>query len=266
MALTREIKEKLKNIENESGSYLTVERYNIHRGDLPTWNKLKKQYKFESFDELISAAGLTGKQEYIKKENLIKAISNFKILNKEHGYISKEIYRSSGLTPSTSYIYEHYKNKETNENGFEYVARIAQVNLENRYYNSEQLLKNFKKTIKELGYIPTVKHYRELSLTPGVSTLSSNGFTWSEALKKAGYKIKNEERNQKVCTSKDCFNLIEFQNNELYCEDCYKELRRLLIQKVDEMDIDMLRESVKKLIYRGNNEKTIFELTQIQAF
>lgn len=265
MTLSREIVAKLKNIEKESGSYLTIERYNLHRGELPTWSKLKKQYKLENFEALIAAAGLSSKQEYIKKENLIKAISNFKILNKEHGYITKEIYRNSGLTPSTSYIYEHYKNQD-GENGFEYVARLAQVNLENRYYNEEQLLRSLKKTIKELGYIPSVKNYKELSLSPSVSTLSSNGLTWNEALKKAGYKINKTGKNQKVCTNSDCYNLIEFEDNELYCENCYRELRKLLIQNLDEMDIDTLRESMKKLIYRGNNEKTILELTRIKVY
>ncbi|QSF43473.1 hypothetical protein [Paenibacillus tianjinensis] len=252
--IDNKLKTKLKQLEEEYG-YVNVELYDSKRGtEYPSSTTIKKMYGLSLLD-ILKDQKIKSKDEYLIIKNRPVSISNMKLLYLEHGEISKSLYSEAKLLPSSEYITKHY--------GWENIAKEANVKLANAQYNSkEDVIKELKIIIKELGYIPTSKEYESLRLKPSQETLRKYGFTFSEAMRKSGYRTYNKSVTikDKVCSNKDCYRQFTPTEDEIYCEPCFKELRSRLIKEIEGMSPQRLKEICQRLIYAGNKQNTILDI------
>lgn len=257
MMLNKELALKIQEVAKSSGGYLTVKLYDKNRGDLPSWEYIRTKYNI-SFKEMLKILNICSKEEYLFRKNRIRAIGNFKLINLEYGFVSKKIYDGLKYSPSSDYISTHF--------GWTDIAKEAGVRLDRgKYTGIEEVISDLKKSIKTLGYIPTSTEYKKMSIKPTQDILSSWGVTWSEAMKKAGYKPygKSISVHDRVCSSDDCFR--QFTPNadqRLLCSQCYKQCRAKLAKSIENMNRTRLEEVCKKLIFNGNTEKNILELSK----
>lgn len=257
MVVDKALAKKIKAIADSLGGYLTAALYDENRGDLPSWDTLRSKYNI-TFKELLESLKILSKEEYLIRKNRIKAISNFKIINLEYGYVSKKLYDELKYSPSSDYISTHY--------GWVEIAKEAGAKLDRGQYTSiEELIAELKNSIKVLGYIPTSTEYRKMSIKPSQDSLSSWDITWTEAMKKAGYRPygKSVLVHDKVCDNDDCYRqFTPTEDQQILCNQCYKELRAKLAKSIKNMNRVRLEEVCQKLIYNGNTEKNIIELTK----
>ncbi|MNH75610.1 hypothetical protein D3C73_278540 [compost metagenome] len=241
---------------NRAGGYLTAELYNKNRAEgMPSWDTLKQRLGI-SFDDFLNKCEVKNKSEFLLEANKIKAISNFKILNLEFGEVSKVIYDSEKLLPSSEYITKHFGWKET--------AEAAGVKLANSQYQSEkELLNELKSSIKKLGYIPTSSEYKSLRLKPTADVMRNHNIEWSLAMKKIGFKPygKTVKIKDKVCFEDHCYRqFTPSTGNELYCDECFKQMRSRIIKNLDNMSAVRLKQVCEKLIYNGNSQSQLLNI------
>ncbi|MGM1044818.1 MAG: hypothetical protein ACQEXX_01590 [Bacillota bacterium] len=255
MKLDKDLKKSIKSIAEVCGGYLTTSLYDENRGDLPSWDTIRTKYKI-TFSDLLVELQIKTKEEYLIQKNKVKVISNMKLLNLEHGHVSKKIYDDSKMLPSTDYITRHY--------GWNDIAKEANVKLaQGQYIDLEDMIKQLKGSIKKLGYIPSSTEYKDLLLKPSQDSLSTQGITWTEAMKKAGYKPYGKAVNVKdiICSNDDCYRQFTPKDaGEKYCDPCFKQLRSVIIKELKHMNSTKLEEICTKLIYLGNSQKNILDI------
>jgi hypothetical protein len=251
MRINNKFIDEIQNISKISGGFLTIESFNKNRGSMPAWETLKKQLDGIDFNKFLEKCNVLNKEEYTKKINRTKAISNFKLLSLEHGVVSKSLYDSKKLSPSSEYISKHY--------GWSEIAKASNVKLANSQYLSiEDLVKDLKETIKALGYIPTSSEYKQIGAKPSQDSINTFGVSWGEAMRKAGYKPygKVVEVKDKICVEHNCYRQFTPQNpSEVYCDGCFKAIRQRVINDLDSYDKYTLKEICKKLIYVSTSQK-----------
>jgi hypothetical protein len=258
MNLDKDTIDGIREAAAKAGGYLTTELYNKNRGNLPAWETLKVKLDNISFSDLLKKCDILDKEEFSRKENRIKAISNFKLLGLEYGEISKALYDSQEpkLKPSSDYIGKNY--------GWDDIARSANVKLANsRYLSQDDAIKHLKQTIKELGYIPTNTEYRDLNLKPSDKSLKSLDVTWSVAMRKAGFRPYGQVVlvKDKVCAEHNCFRqFTPTDQEEIYCESCYKLLRQRAINSLGDLDYITIKDICKKLIYTSTSQKGLLNI------
>ncbi|WP_211750442.1 hypothetical protein [Paenibacillus sp. Marseille-Q4541] len=254
MKIPTELIENIRKVSKQSGGYLTTTLYDANRyEDMVSWDRLKKNYKLESFNDLLEQAKVPNKVQYEKEKNKIKAISNIKLLALEHGFVNYTLYEKAKLTPSAKYINTHYGS-------FDQLARESNVKLSTHLLTDDESIAALKETLKELGYIPTKKEYHSLNLTPTVGALEHRNLSWGDALRKAGYRpyTKSSLVRDKICIENSCYNQFSpSDEEETYCEFCYKKLRAELVKKLDKMNIYELKEITQNLIYVGNSQRSL---------
>jgi hypothetical protein len=255
MKLDQELIYKIQNIAKVSGGYLTIDLYNLNRKDLPSWKTLKARLDGIEFNDLLKKCDSLTQEEFLKKNHRIKAISNMKLLGLEFGEISKTLYDSQKLVPNSSYITKNY--------GWEDIAKVANVRLTNGFLSEDELVKQLKETIKELGYVPTNDEYRTLNLKPTRSSLETMKLSWTVAMRKAGYKPYGQavKVKDKICTEHNCYR--QFSPNdesEIYCESCYKLIRQKLVRQLKTYDKNALESICQKLIYTSSSQKNILNI------
>lgn len=242
-----------------AGGYLTVDLYDKNRGDLPAWETLKKRLDHIEFSELLKYAKVLSKDEYNFNKNRIKAISNFKILNLEFGYVSIALYDEQKLEPSSDYISKKY--------GWLKIAEEANVKLSNNQYTSiNDMILELRNNIKKLGYIPTLNEYEKLLIKPSRKSFATNDIQWSDAMAKAGYRTygKPVKIKDRVCANEDCYKQFTPSNSEeIYCSNCFKDMRAKLIREVEKLTIDELRNVTTKLIYSSTAQKVIMDALKV---
>ncbi|QWU14344.1 hypothetical protein SAMN04487895_101646 [Paenibacillus sophorae] len=257
MKLDKVVIKKIQYAANQAGGYLTTMLYDKHRGDLPSWEILKKNLNIE-FSELLNLCEIDNKDEFLKKENRIKAISNFKIINLERGEVSKTLYDNykPSLTPSSDYISKHY--------GWDEIAKVANVKLANsKYLSVDDAVRELKNTIKQLGYIPTSDEYKQNKLKPSRDALSTLGVSWTEAMKKAGYRPYGTSVSvkDKVCAEHNCFRqFTPNDESEIYCDQCFKIYRQKIVDNIRNMDRHTLIDISQKIIYTSLNQKNLLTI------
>jgi ribosomal protein L24 len=252
--IDKKLEERLRELERNHG-YLNVELYDKHKGkDYPSSESIKKIYKL-SLVEILKSLKIKNKEDYTIDKNRPISISNMKLLHLEHGEISKTLYDKAKLLPSSEYITKKY--------GWDELAKEANVKLANsQYISSDDVLKELKLVIKSIGYIPTSKEYESLRLKPSQEILRKHGHTFVEAMRKCGYRTYNKpvKVKDKVCIGKDCFRQFTPLEDEIYCDQCYKDLRSRLIKEIGNMSQQRLKDVCQKLIYAGNKQKTILDI------
>jgi len=252
--INKKLESKLKELERSHG-YLNVELYDKYRGkEYPSSETIKKSYN-QSLVEILKNLKIKNKEDYTIEKNRPVAISNMKLLFLEHGEISKSLYDRAKLLPSSEYITKKY--------GWEELAKEANVKLANSQYTSSgAVLSELRFRIKELGYIPTSKEYEQLKLKPSLEVLRKYRFTFVSAMRKCGFKTYNKPVTvkDKICNSKNCFRQFTPVDDEIYCDECYKDLRSRLIKEIGNMNQQRLRDVCQKLIYTGNKQKTILDI------
>lgn len=248
------ISSKIKQLEEQFG-YVNVELYDKNRGkELPSSETIKKKLGVSLID-IIKSLKIKSKEEYLIIKNRPIAISNLKILFLEHGEVSKTLYNENKLTPSSEYISKHY--------GWEEIVKEANVKLANaKYVSKEELIKELKSTIKTLGYVPTGREYESLRLKPTQEILRKHGYTWVDAMRKCGYRTYSKPVmiKDQICINKDCYRQFTPLEEEIYCEQCFKELRSRLIKEIGNMNLQRLREVCQRLIYAGNKQRTVLDI------
>ncbi|OMD66775.1 hypothetical protein [Paenibacillus odorifer] len=256
MILDKEFIEDIKNVSMKAGGYLTTSLYDKNRGSLPAWETIKKKFNNIEFSELLIKCGVFSKEEFLKKTNRIKAISNFRIINLENGYVSKVLYDSFKFSPSSEYISKHY--------GWTEIAKEAEVKLANSQYLSiDDMISELKVNIKKLKYIPTSSEYDSLGIKPSQKSFTAKGLQWSQAMRKAGYKPygKSVTIKDKVCSNDSCYRqFTPTDDKEILCEPCYKELRAKLVKELDGMSSQKLKEVSTRLIFAGNSQTTVLDI------
>ncbi|MFC3746493.1 hypothetical protein [Paenibacillus sp. GCM10012306] len=258
MKLNKDIIQSVRVAASKAGGYLTTELYNKNRGSLPAWESLKGKLDNISFSDFLKQCDVLEKDEFLRNENRIKAISNLKLLGLEYGEISKSLYdnQKPKLSPSSDYISKYY--------GWDEIAKSANVKLANsRYLSLEDAVKELKQTIKDLGYIPTNAEYRDLNLKPSDKSLKSLDVTWSTAMRKAGYKPYGRvvSIKDKICVEHNCFSQFTPANeDEIYCERCYKLFRQRAINSLGDLDYITIKDFCKKLIYTSTNQKNLLNI------
>lgn len=254
MKLDQELIKKIQNIANASGGYLTIDLYNLNRKDLPSWKTLKVRLDGIEFSELLKKCEVLTQEEFLKKENRIKAISNMKLLGLEFGEITKTLYDSQKLEPNSSYITKNY--------GWEELAKAANVHLKG-YLSEEELVKQLKETIKQLGYVPRNDEYRTLNLKPTRSAIEAMSLSWTAAMRKAGYKPYGQtvKIKDKICVEHNCYRQFTPSNEgEVYCESCYKLIRQRLVTGLKTYDKYALENICQKLIYTSTSQKNLLSI------
>ncbi|MET3209745.1 UNVERIFIED_CONTAM: hypothetical protein ABIC26_002692 [Paenibacillus sp. PvR008] len=239
----------------KAGGYLTVDLFDQFRDKTKTvtWDTFNRKNKI-NFKEFLKIAGIPSKDEYVLKQNRIKAISNFKIINLRNGSVDKSQYILNELKPSWEYISEQF--------GIEKIAFEAQVNLTGLYITEEDLFKSLKASIKKLGYIPNKSEYTKNKIKPSEKSMKTKGYTWDQTMRKAGFKIEGVKTNDKICIMENCYNQFMPSNeNDILCDSCFKKIRAGLINQIESINkINDLKEITKKLIWFGNNHKQILQL------
>ncbi|WP_106768032.1 hypothetical protein [Paenibacillus faecalis] len=255
MKIDKDLKKNIKDVSEKCGGYLTTNLYDENRGTLPSWDSIRSKYNI-NFSELLAELNIKSKDEYLMQRNKVKAISNFKLLNLEFGFVSKKIYDDSKLQPSSEYISKHY--------GWNEIAKEANVRLAHgQYIDLNDVIEQLKETIKKLGYIPTSTEYKELQLKPSQDSLAAKNITWTDAMKKAGYRPYGKAVivKDKVCFNEDCYRqFTPIDESEKHCDPCYKHLRSILIKELKQMNKAKLEEVCTKLIYLGNSQKNILDI------
>lgn len=193
-------------------------------------------------------------QKYTEQEAKKIILRNLKALSIENnGTVTPEIYKSSNLKPSYSYIKEHF--------GWTNILREANINPHPSMLTANELISLLKNSIKELGYIPTRDEYEKLRIKPNVDTFKNRDMTWAEAMQKAGYTTygKAVKVKDRVCNNGDCFSQFtpEYEQH-WYCEDCQKDIRGKFITKLNSMkSADELRKIALQLGTSNNTFRTI---------
>ncbi|MEK4006422.1 hypothetical protein [Paenibacillus sp. FSL H3-0333] len=250
-----ELIKKIQNIANNSGGYLTIDLFNENRGDLPTWKTLKAKLRGIGFEEVLKNCDVLTQEEFGIKENRIKAISNMKLVNLEFGELTKTLYDSQKLVPNSSYITKNY--------GWEDLAKASNVRLANTYLTEEELIKQLKESIKDLGYIPTNDEYRGLNIKPTRSSIESMSLSWTQAMRKAGYKPYGQavKIKDKICAEHNCYRqFTPHDESEIYCDSCYKALRQRIINQLKNIDKNSLENICQRLILTSSNQKSILNI------
>lgn len=259
MKLDSELIKQIQTVSKDAGGYLTVDLYDKNRGDLPSWDTLKKKLNNIDFGDLLKAAKVMSKEEYNFNKNRIKAISNFKIISLEHGYVSTALYDGMKLEPSSDYISKKY--------GWSKIAEEANVKLANNQYASiNEMIQELKNNIKKLGYIPTLNEYESLLIKPSRKSFATQNIQWSDAMSMAGYKTygKPVKVKDRVCMNDDCYKQFTPSNkDEVYCSNCFKDLRAKLIREVEELNVEELRDVAKKLIYSSTAQKVVLNALKV---
>jgi hypothetical protein len=259
MKLDSEFIKQIQSISKTAGGYLTVELYDKNRGSLPSWDTLKKKLNNIEFVELLKITKVMSKDEYNFNKNRIKAISNFKIINLEYGFVSTAIYDELKLEPTSDYISKKY--------GWSKIAEEANVKLANNQYTSiDEMILELKNNIKKLGYIPTLKEYEKLLIKPSRKSFASQEIQWSDAMSKAGYRTygKPVKTKDRVCANADCYKQFTPSNkDEIYCINCFKDLRAKLVREVEKLNVDELRDVTKKLIYSSTAQKIVLDALKV---
>ncbi|KAA9007316.1 hypothetical protein F4V43_02185 [Paenibacillus spiritus] len=252
MILNKTIIEKAKSVAVRAGGYLTVDLFNRNRGDLPVWETLKKTYDI-NFSEFLKECEILDKEQYTIKKNRTNAISNLKLLALEHGEVSKVLYDKSGYSPSSDYISKHY--------GWEDMCKTANVKIVGGYITLDAALDDLKKSIKELGYVPTSKEYESLRLKPTVDALKKFNVTWTVAMRKAGFSPYGQSVSvkDKICIEHNCYRQFtpSFEGDK-FCEECFKKYRAEVVRALKSFDYSALVEICKKFIYTNPSQSVFF--------
>ncbi|RNB59457.1 hypothetical protein EDM57_04760 [Brevibacillus gelatini] len=191
---------------------------------------------------------------YTKAEAKKLILRNLRALSTENkGKVTPEIYKSSGLKPSYSYIKEHF--------GWTNILREANIMPHPSMLTAEELIQQLKDSIKELGYIPTSTEYDKLKMKPDSDSLSKRGLTWSEAMNEAGFRTygKPVKVKDRVCYNAGCYNQYtpEYEHH-WYCDECQKDIRGKFISKLNDMkDANALRKIALQLATSNNSFRTI---------
>ncbi|MGG1650501.1 hypothetical protein ABHN03_25445 [Paenibacillus sp. NRS-1775] len=239
----------------KAGGYLTTDLFDQYRDKTKTvsWDTFNRKNKI-SFKVFLKEVGILNKDEYMLKQNKIKAISNFKLLNLKNGSVDKIKYDGNQFKPSWDYISEHY--------GIEKIAAEAQVIITGQYLSEQDLLSTLKNSIKNIGYIPSRLNYINLKLKPSEKSMKTKGLTWDQSMRKANFKPEGIKTNDLICKMDNCFNQFTPNNeNDILCDSCFKKMRSKLVTQIESMSkIDDVREITKKLIWFGSDQKLVFDL------
>lgn len=241
---------------NQNDGWLTTDLYDkTRKKEHPSSGWISKH--FGSFQEGLSKAKILNKYQHDISTGKIEAIKNIKLLSLENGgIVTQSMYEKNNLNPSIRFINKHF--------GWAKLLKELGIKSNTQFLDEEQLLKELKISIKKLGYVPTRTEYEELLIKPTVKVLSSRNITWSEGMRRVGFKPYGKPVDIKdlVCVNEGCYNqFAPTEDHDRYCTSCYKSMRSRIIKGIDKTNnLEKIKEFTKKLIYNGNSDKIIEEM------